>query len=528
MCTVPRYLGTSVEIVIIHLRLADGASTSSSSSSGEPSTSVCLLCTSISFVWFLSLARSHTNVKARDSFNTFTASISQTRIYHMPFYFSNAVAFAVAAVTVAADSSGLHSFVSIGDWGGAGLEDYHKTDEITVAGAFAKTAASLDAQFVLNTGDNFYYYGVKSTDDPMWQNTYEQIYTQDALKVKWYGVLGNHDYGFNPVAQTQYKSPNNDRWVLPSPYYTKRVQIGDTSQYVSLIMIDTSPCVSDYRGEDKSKWDPCGTEYPGPSDCAFHDNILKQNCSEQFAWLQETVKKIPDDDWKIAVGHHPADEINVEDLTSLLQSIKVDLYLNGHTHEMAQYSVDNNPAYVTTGGGCMVKVEGHDESAYDHARKMRAKNGEQEVAKTIVDARGHVEMVDADGHSYDSVWFKRVAGYTAHTFSQDLSELNTTFYDGYGKRIRSFVVKKGQAPAPGPSPGPGPSPSPTGKCCYHDEAVNNPDCTPGAVCCKSHCSDPSECSYAKEGCNGYYGKKHHCQWEDDQGICVVGSGLSSD
>ena len=46
------------------------------------------------------------------------------------------------------------------------LEDYHKTDEDTVAKSFAASAAALQAQFVLNTGDNFYYYGVKSTTDP--------------------------------------------------------------------------------------------------------------------------------------------------------------------------------------------------------------------------------------------------------------------------------------------------------------------------------------------------------------------------
>ena len=88
---------------------------------------------------------------------------------------------------------------------GAALEDYHKTDEVTVAKSFAASAEALKAQFVLNTGDNFYYYGVKSTSDPMWENTFEQIYTQDSLMVPWYGVLGNHDYGYNPTAQTQYE-----------------------------------------------------------------------------------------------------------------------------------------------------------------------------------------------------------------------------------------------------------------------------------------------------------------------------------
>ena len=110
--------------------------------------------------------------------------------------------------------------------------------------------------------------------------------------VPWYGVLGNHDYGYNPTAQTQYKSPNKDRWYLPSLYYTKRIELGNSGQYVTLIMIDTSPCVSDYRGTDQSKWDPCGTEYPGPADCVFHQNILKQNCTIQYNWLKDAIQKI--------------------------------------------------------------------------------------------------------------------------------------------------------------------------------------------------------------------------------------------
>ena len=61
-------------------------------------------------------------------------------------------------------------------------------------------------------------------------------------------------------------------------------------------------------------------------------------------WLKTLIPTIPKGDWVIAVGHHPADEIDVMDLTSLLQSADIDLYLNGHTHAMAQYSVDGNPS----------------------------------------------------------------------------------------------------------------------------------------------------------------------------------------
>jgi hypothetical protein len=141
----------------------------------------------------------------------------------------------------------------------------------------------------------------------------------------------NHDYGYNVDAQTQYKSPYNNRWVLPARYYTKRLLLGG-SQHASLVFLDTSPCISAYRSSDPSGWDPCGSVIPGPPDCQFHQNIIAQNCATQQKWLLATLAAIPAGDWKIAVGHHPADEIDVEDMTTALQQAKFDLYLNGHTH----------------------------------------------------------------------------------------------------------------------------------------------------------------------------------------------------
>ena len=189
------------------------------------------------------------------------------------------------------DTTVLNSFVTLGDWGGAGLEDYHKTDELAVAKTLAASAASLNAQFLLNVGDNFYYYGVDSVTDPQWKTTFEDVYTAPSLAIPWYSVLGNHDYGFNPDAQLQYKSPVNDRWVMPSRYYTKRVEIGTTGQYISFIFLDASPCQATYRSEDKSGWDPCGGDYPGPSNCSFHKNVLAQDCGVQLTWLKTQVCK---------------------------------------------------------------------------------------------------------------------------------------------------------------------------------------------------------------------------------------------
>merc|ERR1711982_273044 len=61
-----------------------------------------------------------------------------------------------------------------------------------------------------------------------WQfkTDFEDIFTADSLNVPWYGTLGNHDYAYDPKPQFSYKSPNNDRWVLPDYYYSKRILLG--------------------------------------------------------------------------------------------------------------------------------------------------------------------------------------------------------------------------------------------------------------------------------------------------------------
>ena len=121
------------------------------------------------------------------------------------------------------------------------------------------------------------------------------------------------------------------------------------------------------------------------------------------------------------------------------------------------------------------------------------------------------------GHTYHGVWEDKVAGFTTHTFSADLSELTTNFVDYTGSTIHSVTTTRGGGA--GPSPGPGPGPSPTGKCCYYSDSASA--CSAGDVCCKSSCKDPSSCSYTESGCEGRYGQKHNCQWEGAQ--CVVGS-----
>lgn len=231
---------------------------------------------------------------------------------------------------------------------------------------------------------------------------------------------------------------------------------------------------------------------------------------------------IPKDDWVIVVGHHPADEIDVEDFTTAMQDHGFDLYLNGHAHTLTHYAVDGNDAYVTTGAGAMVDTE---------SQSSAITPGKNRTSRKV---QG-LQLDPYQDHQYTQVWNNKIAGFTTHTFSSDYSSLTTDFYDYNGNNIHTFTVTKGVKPSPAPpspspaphprpppgprpppSPKPPPSPSPPGSaCCHYSDAT----CKSDSVCCKSQCDEASTCSYTEEGCNGRYGKKHNCGWKS--GICLT-------
>ena len=311
-----------------------------------------------------------------------------------------------------------YNFVSIGDWGGVNLGGYHEVAEKAVATQMQKTMAEIDAKMVLNVGDNFYYCGVKSVDDPLFKTDYEDVFTAQSTMVKWYGVLGNHDYGYSPDAQISYKSPNSDRWVMPDRYYTERLQL-EGDKYMTMVFIDTNPCISAYRSSNPSGWDPCSGKYMDCPGCKFHENIIAQNCSAQLTWLEHTMKSIDKNDWVLVIGHHAAWEINVADFTTVLQQYGFDLYLNGHTHELNTYTIDGKGAYLTTGAGTMVAIPGHEEEE-EH---------EDSPSHSLI-------------HSHNYTWHNKIAGFTTHKFNSDFTTLTTSFVAFNGSTIKTLVVNK--------------------------------------------------------------------------------------
>ena len=69
----------------------------------------------------------------------------------------------LSAVTVA---SAANTFVTLGDWGGSALDNpQYAINTQTVAAAMATTVENSAAQFIVNTGDSFYWCGIQNTSD---------------------------------------------------------------------------------------------------------------------------------------------------------------------------------------------------------------------------------------------------------------------------------------------------------------------------------------------------------------------------
>ncbi|CAE7586742.1 DIP13 [Symbiodinium sp. KB8] len=406
-----------------------------------------------------------------------------------------------------AAAEGSVSFLTLGDWGGYALGSFHQTTVTAVAQQMAKTATQTGASFVVNTGDNFYYCGITGTADHQVAEDFTNVYSNKSLKVPWYSVLGNHEYGYNVEAQCQLSSVLSN-WVMDSRYFSKRVALG-SGHFISFIFLDTSPCVAAYRADDQSHWDPCSSEFPtcepiveGP--CKFHENILSQNCTTQFEWFKAELAKVPASDWLIVVGHHPADEMDVEDFVAPMVQHGFDLYLNGHTHLLNHYTINGGGAYVTSGAGAMVRTKDQDDEE-----------------SHLVTGKGSKKV--------QLVWEEKVAGFTLHTFSSDFKDLKTDYISYTGDILHSFNVTRGSGPPPSP-----PSPPSQGSCSKYGCGRYDPShtcqcnsfCKEHADCCSDYsksCAGPSRGSCKEFGC-GRFNPKQSCQCNS---YCEADSGTPS-
>jgi predicted phosphodiesterase len=169
--------------------------------------------------------------------------------------------------------------------------------------------------FAITLGDNFYNKGMKGVDDPRWRTRWDALY--DPLGIRFYAVLGNHDYGHSksPEAQILYskKSPS---WRMPATQYTY------TAGWAQFFAIDTQ--------------------------------VMS---SAQLGWLQKELEAscLP---WKIVYGHHPIyshgshgnNNDLIRDLLPVLKA-RADIYLAGHDHDMQHLKPEGSLHFFVSGSG---------------------------------------------------------------------------------------------------------------------------------------------------------------------------------
>lgn len=332
--------------------------------------------------------------------------------------------------------------LSVGDWGSAALGGYHLRNAENTAAAMSVYVEKYKPKLVLNTGDNFYYCGIHNTSDPQVSADYAELFGNIGLP--WYNTLGNHDYGFNPDAQLALNE-TIPTWIMDARYYHKRVVLdtdttNNESIVLNIIVLDTNPCVADYRGDDRAKWDPCSIQYPTcapmQGECMFHQNIIEQDCKAQLDWFNATLSNINNNaksggnEWVFVLGHHKADEIDVEDFQDLLSSNQVHLYLNGHNHNLEHYSIDGQAKYMTTGAGGMVIIGGGSGGVKLHKTSPN-------FAKWQNHTHGHHHQ----DHQVKSMWSKIITGFTSHTFMEKGTKVNTEYWDTNQNMLYNFTIR---------------------------------------------------------------------------------------
>lgn len=227
------------------------------------------------------------------------------------------------------------NFMVLADWGGQSTSPFVTPCEVNVAKQMGILASSYESQFVLALGDNFYYFGVTSVDDPRFNETFEDVFTADSLQVPWYLVAGNHDWHGSVQAQIDY-SKVSKRWNFPSFYYMLRYQIPSSKETVTFIMIDTVMLCGNTDDSDVLQ------QPTKPKDLLMVE--------KQFAWIEDQLKATMNDTYVIVAGHYPVWSIAehgptdclVNGLRPMLIKYNVNAYFSGHDHNLQHIKEDNS------------------------------------------------------------------------------------------------------------------------------------------------------------------------------------------
>ena len=231
-------------------------------------------------------------------------------------------------------------FLSFGDWG----------ENTPLKKMVLNLIYTLKPDAILSLGDNFYEYGVSSTQDPLWESHFKSYF----FEMKFYAILGNHDYLGNTDAQIKY-STINPNWIMPHRYYDRMYDD------VHLIAIDT------YEMAYVESISNAVSMGQSAADCFKQLDTLRRD--NQLQWLERSLKTSKSK-WKIVFGHYPIYSNGVhgnttelsKSLLPLLKKYKVHLYLSGHDHNIC-YREDGVHCLVSGNGSRVSRIHSNTEFA---------------------------------------------------------------------------------------------------------------------------------------------------------------------
>ncbi|XP_061080730.1 tartrate-resistant acid phosphatase type 5-like [Conger conger] len=237
-------------------------------------------------------------------------------------------------------------FLAVGDWGGLPHPPYSTPVQQATARGMGRAAQDMGADFVLALGDNFYFTGVDSVEDPRFQETFERVFTARSLHVPWYVIAGNHDHHGDVRAQIAY-SRVSERWHFPELYYELKFGVpGGPGPTLTVLMVDTVLLCG--SSDDFADGGP-----RGPADAA--------GAGRQLRWLRRRMEASRAD-FLLVAGHYPVWSVAehgptrclLEELRPLLVKHRATAYLSGHDHNL-QYLEESGVGYVVSGAGNFVE-----------------------------------------------------------------------------------------------------------------------------------------------------------------------------